>query len=102
MLHELNDSTFDHETSEGTVLVDFYAAWCGPCQLQTPILEELAEEIGDDAKIAKLDVDGSRETAARFRVASIPHLVLLRDGEIVREFRGLTDVRTLRDALKSA
>jgi len=102
MLHELNDQSFDRDTAEGLVLVDFYASWCGPCQLQSPILEELAEESGDAVRIAKLNVDDSRETAARFRVASIPHLILLRDGEVVREFTGLTDARTLRTALRSA
>ncbi len=102
MLHELNDRSFDRDTAEGLVLIDFYAPWCGPCQLQGPILVDLAEQTGEDVRIAKLNVDDSRETAARYRVSSIPHLVLLRDGEVVREFTGLTDARTLREALRSA
>lgn len=102
MVHDLSDATFDRDTAHGTVLVDFHATWCGPCRLQGPILEDLAAELGDSVRIAKLDVDRNRATAARFRVASIPHLVLLRDGVVVREFNGLQDARTLRAALRSA
>lgn len=102
MIHELSDTTFDQDTAHGTVLVDFHAAWCGPCQLQGPILEDLAVELGEEVRIAKLDVDRNRDTAARFRVSSIPYLVLLRDGEVVREFTGLQDARTLRAALRTA
>jgi thioredoxin 1 len=102
MLHELSDATFDRDTAEGTVLVDFYAPWCGPCRLQGPILEDLASEMNGDVRIAKMNVDDNRETAARFRVASIPYLVLLRDGQVLREFTGLQDAGTLRAALRAA
>lgn len=102
MVHEIDDRSFDRDTAEGTVLIDFYAPWCGPCQLQGPILDDLAAELGDDVRIVKLNVDDNRDAAARFRVASIPYLVLLKDGEVVREFTGLQDAGTLRMACKSA
>jgi len=102
MIHELTDATFDRETADGTVLVDFHAAWCGPCRLQGPILEELADELGDSVRIAKVDVDRNRATAARFGVASIPYLVVLRDGAPVRELIGLQDASTLRTILRQA
>jgi thioredoxin 1 len=102
MVREIDDMSFDRDTAEGTVLIDFYAPWCGPCQLQGPILDDLATELGDEVRIVKLNVDDNRLTAARFGVASIPYLVLLRDGRPVREFTGLQDARTLRAALRSA
>jgi thioredoxin 1 len=102
MLHELTDRDFDATTATGTVLVDFHAHWCAPCRMQGRILEELAEEFDGRVRIAKLDVDANRETAARFRVMSIPHLVLMKEGEVAGEFLGLQDADTLRRVLSAA
>ena len=101
-VREINDAEFEASTSTGTVLVDFHAEWCGPCQLQGPILDTVAEETEGTASIFKLDVDANRSTAERFAVRSIPYLVLLRDGEVVRTFTGLHDADTLVSALRSA
>ena len=101
-VREINDGDFDASTSTGTVLVDFHAAWCGPCQLQGPILDTVAEETDGEARIFKLDVDANRRTADRFAIRSIPYLVLLKDGEVVRSFTGLQDADTLRSAIRSA
>ena len=68
---------------EGLVLVDFYATWCGPCKMMTPVLEELAEELKDDVTIAKIDVDEESELAGEYRISSIPTLVLLKNGKPV-------------------
>jgi len=74
---------FKEVTSSGLVLVDFYADWCGPCKMLTPVLEELANETAD-AKIVKVNVDDARELAIEFGVSSIPHLTLLKDGKVVQ------------------
>lgn len=68
---------------EGLVLVDFYATWCGPCKMMTPVLEELAEELKDDVTIAKIDVDEESDLASEYRISSIPTLVLLKNGKPV-------------------
>lgn len=68
---------------DGLVLVDFYATWCGPCKMMTPVLEELAEELKDDVTIAKIDVDEESDLASEYRISSIPTLVLLKNGKPV-------------------
>ncbi|MDX8046643.1 thioredoxin [Gracilibacillus sp. S3-1-1] len=83
-----NDSTFGNETSEGLVLADFWATWCGPCKMIAPVLEEIDGEMSDTVKIVKLDVDENQETAGKFGVMSIPTLLLFKDGEIVEQVVG--------------
>ncbi len=80
--------TFDKETESGLVLVDFWAAWCGPCKMISPVLEELDGEIGDKLKIVKVDVDENQELAQKYEVMSIPALFVLKDGEVVDETLG--------------
>lgn len=70
-------------------LVDFYATWCGPCKMQAPILEEVKKEVGDAANIIKIDVDQNQEISTRYRVQSIPTLIMFKDGEAVWRGVGL-------------
>ena len=78
---ELTESNFAAEPRSGLVLVDFWAPWCGPCRMQTPILEQLVGKV-PGAKIAKLNVDDNRATAVKYHVRSIPMLLLFKDGQI--------------------
>lgn len=94
----VSDQTFGTEVeSKGTVLVDFWAPWCGPCKMIAPVLEELDQEIGDSVKIAKLNVDDNPESASRFGVMSIPTLIVFKDGQPVDKVVGFQS----KDALKN-
>ena len=76
------DGTFEEDVinSETPVLVDFWAEWCGPCKMIGPILEELAKDLGDKLKIAKIDVDNNNQTAMKYAIRSIPTLIIVNNG----------------------
>jgi thioredoxin 1 len=94
----VSDQTFGTEVEgKGTVLVDFWAPWCGPCKMIAPVLEELDQELGDNVKIAKLNVDDNPESASRFGVMSIPTLIVFKDGQPVDKVVGFQS----KDALKN-
>lgn len=82
------DQTFEKEILEGTVLVDFWAPWCGPCQMIAPVLEQLDAEIGHEVKIVKVDVDENQVTAGQYGIMSIPSLLLFVDGEVKAKTAG--------------
>jgi len=90
MVKAITDATFEAETKEGLVLVDFWATWCGPCRMQAPILEKLSEELSEDElKILKIDVDENPETARAFGIMSIPTLLFKKDGQVVKQVAGV-------------
>jgi len=94
----VSDQSFKGEVeSQGTVLVDFWAPWCGPCKMIAPVLEELDGEVGDKLKIAKVNVDDNPESASRFGVMSTPTLIVFKNGEPVDKIIGLQS----KDALKN-
>ena len=99
---ELSDSQFDVAVAEGLTLVDFWAPWCAPCRTQGPILEEVAESLNDQAKIAKVNVDNAEGIAGRFDVQTIPTLLLFKEGSEVRRFVGVQPKEILVDAIVSA
>ena len=99
-LQELDTvAAFEAAVAKGTVLVDFWAPWCGPCRMQTPILERLADELGGQVAICKVNVDENAGAAAAFNVMSIPTLIVFRDGKPVKQFVGLQQAATLKAAL---
>jgi thioredoxin 1 len=77
---ELTDVSFEDSIRNGISLVDFWAPWCGPCKVQGPIVDELAEEIKNEASICKVNVDESPETASRYGIKNIPTILILKDG----------------------
>lgn len=98
---KLDDGTFKEATAKGVVVVDFFAAWCGPCKMFAPVLEQLAEELEGKALVVKLDIEEAVETAAEFEVQSVPSLFVLKDGKIVKSFTGVQSKKTLLDAVEN-
>lgn len=96
---ELSSASFEEAISSGTVLVDFWAPWCGPCKLQSPILDRVAEQVGEKAVIAKCNVDENAPIAAKYGVRSIPTLILFKDGEKARDWVGVQQENDLVAAL---
>ncbi|MFA6567600.1 MAG: thioredoxin [Victivallales bacterium] len=98
----LNSDNFDSETSKGVALIDFWAEWCGPCKMLGPVLEEVVKEVGNDAVIAKINVDEAQELAMKFAVRSIPAIFILKDGKTVQQLIGVQSKQVLVNAVKEA
>lgn len=92
--HLENANEFEKEIQGEKVLVDFYAEWCGPCQMLAPLLEQL------DIKVVKIDTDELPELARQFRVMSIPTLLLVKDGKIANKTMGYMPIESLREFIK--
>lgn len=82
------DQTFSQEVQGGTVLVDFWAPWCGPCKMIAPVLEQIDSEVGSKLKIVKVNVDDNPDSAGKFGVMSIPTLIVFKDGQPVDKVIG--------------
>ena len=98
-LVDLNNDNFDEVTSSGTVLVDFWAPWCGPCKMLTPILEKVKEDVGDSAVISKVNVDENPQLASKFGVRSIPTILIFKNGKIKETLVGLKQQAELTSLL---
>ncbi len=88
--HDVTDATFEAEVlnSEDTIMVDFWAEWCGPCRAVSPILDQIASENSDKIKIVKLNVDDNPQTAAKYQITSIPAMKVFKGGELVKTIIG--------------
>lgn len=86
--------------SDKPVLVDFYATWCGPCKMMHPVLEDVAKNVGDNARVIKVDIDKNEELSHVYQVRSVPTLMIFKNGELKWRTSGVTPAATLEEELK--
>lgn len=100
-LHNVNDADFEETIlkSEIPALVDFWAAWCGPCRTVGPVVEELAGEYAGKIKVAKLNVDDNKETPSKYGIRGIPTLMLFKDGQVVDQIVGAVPKSRIKELL---
>ena len=98
---KVSSSEFKKEVleSEIPVLVDFYADWCGPCKMMSPIIEEIAENLNGKVKIAKINVDEEADLAIEYEVSSIPTFLLIKNGQVVTNIIGMRDKKYLEEKI---
>lgn len=99
MVRELTDQNFEQETNSGLTLVDFWATWCGPCRMQSPVIDELNEESDGSVDYFKMDVDANQATPSKFGIMSIPTLLVIKDGEVVDKLIGYHSKEQIEETL---
>ena len=89
----INEENFENEVlkSDRTVILDFYADWCGPCKMMSPIVDEIAEELGDKVKVGKVNSDENIDLAEKYGIMSIPTIMIIKNGEVSKTFVGVTN-----------
>ena len=97
---KFNEENFEKEVIESnqTVLVDFYADWCGPCKMMSPVIDKIAE-MGDKVNVGKVNTDENMNLAERFNIMSIPTIIVFKEGKIHRIFNGVTDKNEIINAI---
>ncbi len=96
------EKNFEEEVlkADGKVLVDFYADWCGPCRMMSPVIDDIAKELDGTVKVGKVNVDNNQELAIKYDVMSIPTIMVFEKGMPVKTFVGVTDKQEILDVLK--
>lgn len=98
---DINMEKFNEIIASGKpVLVDFYATWCGPCKMMHPVLEDVAKNVGDNARVIKIDIDKNEELSRVYQVRSVPTLMIFKNGELKWRTSGVTPAATLEEVLK--
>jgi len=98
---ELTDTTFDEivNSSDVPVMVDFWAPWCGPCKMIAPLVDEIADEYADKAKICKVNTDEHREAAVEYAINAIPTVILFNGGQIAKKWVGMVTKKDMTDEI---
>ncbi|MFN7181739.1 MAG: thioredoxin [Planctomycetota bacterium] len=89
------------ENSKTLALVDFYATWCGPCKMQSPIIDKVADEIKEGLNVYKVDVDELSDVAVKYGISAVPTLLLFKDGNVVERWVGLTPEHVLKETIEN-
>lgn len=99
----LNTENFEKEVmnSEKTVLIDFWASWCGPCKMMSPVVDQIAEELNDSVKVCKVNIDEEQNLAVKYNVMSIPTFVVIKDGKEVGRTIGVQDKNDIINIINS-
>ena len=100
MVKSITDNEFNTETNEGLVLVDFWSPWCGPCRMQSPVVDQLAEEMEGQVEFFKMNVDEETKVASEFGIMSIPTMIVKKDGQVVEKLVGFHDKARLEKVLQ--
>lgn len=100
MVKDINDSNFQEEVKDGTVVVDFWAAWCGPCKMLGPVINDLSEELNNKAKFVKVNVDENPIVASQYKIASIPTVLVFKDGNVAETLVGFRPKAGLKEVLQ--
>jgi thioredoxin 1 len=99
LIPELTEKEFETFRKQGVVLIDFFAEWCMPCMMMSPIMEELSEKFSGKIRIGKVDISENQAIAEKFGVSSIPTFIIFKEGKIVKQFSGLTSSEEFSDIL---
>ena len=102
MVNLFNEENFESEVinSDKTTIVDFYADWCGPCKMMSPVIDKIAEENAENIKVGKVNVDDNQELAMKYNVMSIPTIMIFKNGELSKTFIGVTSKSEIEEAIK--
>ncbi len=101
---EFTDDNFEAEVlqADQPVLVDFWAEWCMPCRMLAPVIDELADEMKEKAKVGKIDTDANRDVTVKYGINAIPTVILFKDGDVAKKFVGMTSKQDLVAAIDEA